>query len=345
MFRKSNRGRFCWLLSSTAIVGSALCTPAVAQTDPTVEVIEGDVTAERPTAVSYGAQTVSRYRFGAKVTAAGGTVRDILAMVAVPLAGPEQEVELIEEDLSPHIESVEYRDTDAGVRQMLITIPTLSPRQQAHAYAVFEVRTRVILPPQETKTLVAPEKPERDRELKRYIGRSPFIDANHTKIRAAVKAALKDVEATPEGGTGVWERVEALYDYAMDHVKYKEGEDKSSVQALASGEGDCQSIGAVFVAMCRTEKIPARMVWVDGHQYAEFYLVDAEGQGGWYPIETAGSRAFGEMPLARVILQKGDNFRVPERRGERLRYASDFALLMSTKGTQPKIVYVREHVQ
>jgi hypothetical protein len=272
-------------------------------------------------------------------------VSDILAMVAVPLEGPEQEVELIEQDNSPHVDGVEFRDTDAGVRQMLINISTLSPRQEAHAYAVYEVRTRVILPPKETKTLKAPVKPERNRDLKRYVAGSPFIDVNHRKIRAAVKEALKEVKETPEGGTGVWQRVEALYDYALDQVKYKEGEDKSSVQALASKEGDCQSIGAVFVAMCRTEKIPARMVWVDGHQYAEFYLEDEEGRGGWYPIETAGTRAFGQMPLARVILQKGDNFRVPERRGERLRYASDFALVMATQESQPKIVYVREQVQ
>lgn len=345
MFGKLNRGNFCWLVSATTFVGAAAWSHAVVGDEPTIEVIEGDVSAERPTAVSYGAQTVSRYRFGAKVTAAGRTVTDILAMVAVPLAGPEQEVEFIEDDISPDVESVEYRDTDVGVRQMLISIPTLSPRQEAHAYAVFEVRSRVILPPKETKTLVAPVKPEKNRDLKRYVAGAPFIDVNHRKVRAAVKEALEEMEETPEGGTGVWEHVEALYDYAIEHVKYKEGDDKSSVQALTSGEGDCQSIGAVFVAMCRTEKIPARMVWVDGHQYAEFYLEDAEGQGGWYPIETAGSRAFGQMPLARVILQKGDNFRVPERPRERLRYASDFTLMMTTRTAQPKIVYVREHVQ
>lgn len=363
MVRRLNRGNFFWLLSAATFVGAAECSSAAAQpqsaaetrrtdekrpkveTRPTIEVIEGDVAVDRPTAVSYGAQTVSRYRFGVKVTGRSRTVTDILAMVAVPLEGPEQEVELIEEDSSPEVESVELRDTDAGVRQMLITIPSLAPRAEAHAYAVYEVRTRVILPPKETKTLKAPERPEKNRDLKRYVAKSPFIDAKHPKIRAAVKEALKKVKETPEGGTGVWEHVEALYDYALDTVKYKEGEDKSSVQALASKEGDCQSIGAVFVAMCRTEKIPARMVWVDGHQYAEFYLEDEEGHGGWYPIETAGTRSFGGMPLARVILQKGDNFSVPERRGERLRYASDFALMMTTKEAQPKIVYVREHVQ
>ena len=35
----------------------------------------------------------------------------------------------------------------------------------------------------------------------------------------------------------------------------------------------------LFVAMCRSLKIPARMVWVPDYSYAEFYLEDAEGKG------------------------------------------------------------------
>ncbi len=39
----------------------------------------------------------------------------------------------------------------------------------------------------------------------------------------------------PAGSTGAWERVEALYDYALEHIKYQEGaEDKSSVADLFS---------------------------------------------------------------------------------------------------------------
>jgi hypothetical protein len=98
----------------------------------------------------------------------------------------------------------------------------------------------------------------------------------------------------------------------------------------------------VFVAVCRNNKIPARMVWVHGHVYPEFYLEHAEGEGHWYPCESAGSRAFGEMPLARTILQKGDNFRVPERK-EKLRYASDFLIGLPTPGGgKPKAKFIRE---
>jgi hypothetical protein len=50
------------------------------------------------------------------------------------------------------------------------------------------------------------------------------------------------------------------------------------------------------------------------------------------------------MPLARVILQKGDNFSVPERK-ERLRYASDYMIGIPTLGGgKPSVKYIREPV-
>ncbi len=109
-------------------------------------------------------------------------------MVAVPLECPEQQVEMVEEDISPNVEHFDYRQTDEGVRQMLIGVPLLSPREEAHALVIYEVQTSPILPPEETATLHAPAKP--DHKLKRYLGPSPFIDANHRKIKQAVKEAL-----------------------------------------------------------------------------------------------------------------------------------------------------------
>jgi hypothetical protein len=128
-------------------------------------------------------------------------------------------------------------------------------------------------------------------------------------------------------------------------VKYEEGaQDKPALKALQDGKGDCHGISALFVAMCRTADVPARMVWVDGHQYAEFYLENADGKGHWYPVQSAGTRSFGEMPMPKVILQKGDNFRVPERRRERLRYASDYTLLLAEPRFKPKVTYIREQL-
>lgn len=164
---------------------------------------------------------------------------------------------------------------------------------------------------------------------------------NDDNSPAAGDEATAAADTAPTDPTA-WQQVEAFFDYAIENVQYQEGVDKSAVQVLEEGVGDCQAIGALFVAMCRTHKIPARLVWVHDHQYAEFYLVDETGAGHWFPIETAGTPAFGEMRIARVILQKGDNFRVPERRGERLRYASDFMIGLPTPGGgKPSVKYVR----
>jgi hypothetical protein len=64
--------------------------------------------------------------------------------------------------------------------------------------------------------------------------------------------------------------------------------------------------------MCRSQKIPARMVWADNGEYAEFYLQDESGEGRWYPAVLEGKPEFGQMSNPRVIFQKGDNIKVPE---------------------------------
>ncbi|MFM8284974.1 MAG: transglutaminase domain-containing protein, partial [Planctomycetaceae bacterium] len=75
----------------------------------------------------------------------------------------------------------------------------------------------------------------------------------------------------------------------------------------------------------------------------EFWLEDAEGTGRWYPCQAAGTRAFGAMPDQLPILQKGDDFRDPDRPGKSLRYVSEF--LRGTPvpgGAPPQVEWVRE---
>jgi hypothetical protein len=77
-------------------------------------------------------------------------------------------------------------------------------------------------------------------------------------------------------------------------------------------------------------------VWVPGHTYAEFYLLDDEGKGHWFPCQPAGARAFGGIPDNRPILQKGDNFKDPDRPKDRLRYLNVFLKVAKPQGT-PKV--------
>nr|MBA3482809.1 hypothetical protein [Pirellulales bacterium] len=182
----------------SALFGLALLvsfTPlAIADGAANVETEIIQEAASDPSAVSYGEAIATRYKVGAKIKSKGGTVQNILVMVAVPLECGEQEVHVVEEDFSPHIEGVEFRQlpdqkgVEAGARQMLITISQLAPRQEAHALITYEVVTKSVLPPEETATLKIPAKP--NRQLKPYLSSSPFINVNDRKIRDAVKDAI-----------------------------------------------------------------------------------------------------------------------------------------------------------
>jgi hypothetical protein len=342
----------------------SLVAPAAAQ-------IAADAEAPSSASPRYGEPDTIRFRVGAEITASRGAIRGVTSMMCIPINCPEQQVKILDEDFSPDVE-VTYRPLPGGeVNQMLINIPHLESGATARAIVTCEVATRPILPPEETDSLKIPERvPAR---LRVYTNGSPYIEVKHQRIRSLSKEILKDLDPAATD----WQKIEKLYDYVLENVEYVEGPDKSAMEALRDGQSDCQGRSALFVALCRANKIPARLVWVDGHVFPEFYLergqesVDADNgaadadvasavavkrtarkpidpPGDWYPCESAGTRAFGEMPLARTILQKGDNFRIPERkeRGARaLRYASDFTFGLPTPGGgKPKVKYIREQI-
>ena len=95
----------------------------------------------------------------------------------------------------------------------------------------------------------------------------------------------------------------------------------------------------LFIAMCRAKKIPARTVWVPDHCYAEFYLMAKNNQGYWLPCQVAGTRQFGEMEEYKPILQKGDRFKVPEKRSVQ-RYLAEHCKLNAK--TKPSVGFVRK---
>lgn len=286
-----------------------------------------------------GEPVIGQFMVGAEITASRGAVRNIKVMVAVPLECDEQQVRIAEEDFSSDVDSVEYRTLPGGgARQMVVSIPYLADDATARAVVTFDVTTRPTLPLEDDQTvkLKIPEKPSR--ELRAYVAASPYIESRHGTVRRLSREILKDASEELTD----WQRIQLLYDHVQENIEYLEGPDKSAVDTLRDGNADCHGRSALFIALCRAAGVPARVVWVNNHAYAEFYLEDEAGEGKWFPAESAGSHAFGEMPLARVILQKGDNFRVPERPRDKLRYASDFMVGKPVPGAgQPKARFIR----
>lgn len=292
-----------------------------------------DAPATRGAAPELGDVRTQRYRVGVIVTAAGGACRGIHATMPVPAEWPEQKVRIVAEDVSPAVSKLTYRTLSGGVKQMVVEIAAIPAGARVQAIVTFELERAAILGPTETAGLRIPKEP--DRELRESLGPSPAIETRNQRIVRFAKAA--------GAGLDGWRKAEAIYDAVREKVEYRNGELKGAARALADGWGDCEEMTCLFIAACRVEGIPARTVWVEGHCYPEFWLEDAEGTGRWYPCQAAGARAFGSMPDQLPILQKGDDFRDPDRPGTSLRYVSEF--LRGTPvpgGGPPEVEWVRE---
>jgi len=283
---------------------------------------------------SAGREATHRLQIGCKVLARGGPCAGLVVSCPVPMDWPEQQVKIIDEKTTPNVKRISYRTLGGTAKQLLISIPRLASGEKAQALVTFEITRQYVIEPTDTASLAIPKKV--DRAMRKYLAPSPFIESLHTQIRRLSRETIK-------GREGDWAKVEALYDITREKVEYKNGELKGAIRALRDGTGDCEEMTSLFVALCRAGKIPARMVWVDGHCYPEFYLTDKQKKGRWYPCQAAGTRAFGSMPEHRAILQKGDNFRDPDRPKERLRYVNDFAKGKAIRGGgKPRIKFIRQ---
>jgi hypothetical protein len=274
-----------------------------------------------------------KIKIGVKVRAVGGPCKGIVATFPVPMDWPEQKVKIAEQDLSAGVHEMKHRMLSGGAKQMIVQIPNLAPGEEARAIITFEVTRHSVVKPEDTSIFKESPKDKLPKEVLPYLGFSPLIESTHPKIVALAKEA-------GEGKSG-WEKVEALYDATREKVNYKNGALKGALKALLDGTGDCEEMTSLFIALCRASGIPARSVWVPGHCYPEFYLVDDEGKGHWFPCQAAGTRAFGGIPEHRPILQKGDNFSDPDRPREKLRYVSPFLKGLKVKGSgspQPEFV-------
>jgi hypothetical protein len=308
-----------------AVVGLLCAAPAVAQFKDS-----------EPGAVKLGDVRVQRWRAGMLVEAVGGPCQGIVGYVPFPAEWPEQDVKIVDEDVSPGVK-ISY-DVYEGVKLMVVRIAFLPAGEKAKATVTVEVRRRTILPPENTEGYTLPDAKQLGRKLQPYLAPSPKIESRDPKIRALAKEIGADEK-------DAWKKVEAIYEWVRAKVKYKNGELKGALAALKDGTGDCEDSSSLFIAICRAAGIPARTVWVPGHCYPEFYLIDKDGKGRWFPCQAAGTPAFGGIPETRPVLQKGDNFRPPWDRRKSQRYMSEYLSgTPAPNGGQPQVRFLREQL-
>lgn len=253
---------------------------------------------------TFGEPVRSVWEFGLEIQATD-KASGIKAAVPVPMEWPEQSVRLLDEHRSDGVGQFKHRNLTKEARQLQFNVNRVSSDQNAIAYETYEVLRRPILKPANPHQLkIADPVPGK---LKRFLKPSPYIESRHERIRN-IAAQLKE----KHGDGPAWEWVESIYRYVREKVEYKfDPQIHSCLEALDSGHGDCEELSSLFIAICRASDIPARAVWIPGHTYPEFYLVDQQGNGHWFPCQAAGIYEFGEMNETRPVLQKGDQFRMP----------------------------------
>ena len=283
-------------------------------------------------AAPLGKSETHKWEFGIIVTAVGGPCAGLAGTVPIPQDWPEQQVKVVGEEITPAVRRHSYRTLE-GLKQLVFEIPQLPAGQSATCLVTLEITRSEQLPPGDPGSLVVPK--EMPRDIRRYLGASPYIESANSKLRSLAR------ELT-DGKASAWSQVEALYDGVRERVKFEpENKDKfvGAVGALRDGKADKEDLNGLFVALCRTHKTPARMVWTMDSCHAEFYLHDATGKGLWIPCQLHGEKQFGQISDHRPILEKGDNFRVPEKK-EPQRFVAEF-LTGKGGGGRPQVEFRR----
>lgn len=270
--------------------------------------------------------------------AANGTCANLIGTAPVPMEFPEQKVRTLEEEF-PKVARVDYREVkEGGAKQLVFKMRELKAGQGVQATALFEVVRYPMLPPTEKEIYLIPKTVPR--ELKQYLKDGPYIESTTKTVRSLAKDVAGDID-------GAWDKVAAILAYVRENIQYKEvmveKPMRGAMAALKTRDGDCEDMSALFIALCRASDIPARLVRVPGHCWAEFYLVDEEKEGYWFPAQVAGTEELGSLQDTRVILQKGDNFRLPEEPKVEALYVKElFMGTVKDGGGNPEHQFIQE---
>jgi len=265
---------------------------------------------------------------GMEIISHDASGRGIVGSLAVPAEWPEQKVTTGEVRKSAAVKRVSYKQLSGGSKLMLLTVPTLRSRSTAKIEVDFKVTRIPQKAPADPSSLKAPANPAG--QLRAYLASSPGINLRHPRVTAIAS----ELAAT---GAKDWKLARSTYDWVRKNLKYTRGDLRGAVWAAEHGKGDCEEYTSLFIALSRANGIPARVVWVPGHCYPEFYLEDAKGAGQWFPCDPLSADAFGTSTSLKPILQKGDNFPDPGKTGTRRYLAETIQGSINSGGRQPEV--------
>lgn len=236
-----------------------------------------------------------------RVEAKEGAVKNVIATGPIPMDWPEQKVRLLSEKISPqaHVTETILKGQAALIKLQTAQIPKGGAAFVERLYEITRYRTKFSLPGEELKLPRAVPI-----ELKEQVaGVAPGVETKSPQMIELAESLRKTNE-----DAGPWETIKGFWSWTRDNVKFQNGDFRGALFAIENRCGDCEEMSALFVGLCRLSGISARTVWVESHDYPEFFLVDKQGKGHWIPAQVVGPPWFGEITEYRPIFQKGDRF-------------------------------------
>lgn len=241
-----------------------------------------------------------------------GNAERLTAYTVAPIEHPEQE--LLDHSIETDGCEALFRQIDNGAGQFVAQAASIGAGQTLTAKLIQRFRLYKYYAGYERDQFPAKQVVDR-LTANQYLGSSPGINL-HSRGLAELSRQVTSKAAHP------WDKARAFFQWSRDEIKPKLGDYSSVEAALSKREGDCEERAAVFIALCRSVGIPARLVWVPNHAWAEFGLVDESETLHWIPVHTAAYDWFGWTGAHELVLQKGDRVLIPDSK-RRVRLIAD----------------------
>jgi len=221
-----------------------------------------------------------------------GSAGRLSATTPVPVQVPEQKIDDVRIETQGC--AARLRQLAPEAAQLILAAPSIARGQVVAAVAQFRLTLLKQYHAYKREQFPAEQKPPKP--LLQLFGHdSPGIQTRTREVRRL----SADVAAQSDHP---WDKAKAYQDWVWQNIRTRRGRYTSVLIAVRDRVGDCEERAAVFVALCRAAGIPARLVWVPNHNWAEFLLCDHNGKPHWIPAHTSCYPWFGRTGAHELVL-------------------------------------------